>query len=138
MHPEQQLLVHQQKSDELSLRLTLAIKRVMIQAQQQPKQLQQRLDRLTPIKTITAHQTQVKQLTQRLTYAMQNKIQHKSELFVHLIEQLHLVSPLATIARGYSVTRNIEHKVISSVVQVAVDDEINIQVSDGLITAKVV
>jgi len=138
VHPEQQLLVHQQKSDELSLRLTLAIKRSMLQAQQQPKQLQQRLNQLSPGKKITEHRAQIKQLKQRLTYAMQNKVQHKSELFVHLIEQLQLVSPLATIARGYSVTRNTEHKVISSVAQVAIDDEINIQVTDGLITAKVV
>ena len=138
VHPQQQLLVHQQKSDELSLRLTLAIKRSMLQAQQQPKQLQQRLNQLSPVKKISEHQVQVKQLKQRLTYAMQNKIQHKGELFVHLIEQLQLVSPLATIARGYSVTRNTEHKVISSVAQVAVDDEINIQVTDGLITAKVI
>lgn len=137
-HPQQQLLVHQQKSDELSLRLTFAIKRAMIQAQLQPKQLQQRLNQLSPVKKITEHQAQVKQLTQRLTYAMQNKVQHKSELFVHLIEQLQLVSPLATIARGYSVTRNTEHQVISSIMQVAIDDEINIQVTDGLITAKVV
>lgn len=138
VHPEQQLLVHQQKSDELSLRLTLAIKRSIIQAQQQPKQLQQRLNQLSPVKKITEHQAQVKQLKQRLTYAMQNKVQHKSELFVNLLEQLQLVSPLATIARGYSVTRNTKHEVISSVAQVAIDDEINIQVTDGLITAKVV
>ena len=138
VHPEQQLLVHQQKSDELSLRLTLAIKRSIIQAQQQPKQLQQRLNQLSPVKKITEHQAQVKQLKQRLTYAMQNKVQHKSELFVNLLEQLQLVSPLATIARGYSVTRNAKHEVISSVAQVAIDDEINIQVTDGLITAKVV
>jgi exodeoxyribonuclease VII large subunit len=138
VHPEQQLLVHQQKSDELNLRLIQAMKRLMIQAKQQPDQLQQRLNQLSPVKKISEHQLQVNQLKQRLTYTMQNNLQHKSELFVHLIEQLQLVSPLATIARGYSVTRNIEHKIIRSVTQVAVDDEINIQVNDGSIKAKVV
>ncbi len=137
VHPEQQLRVQQQKADELNARLSQAIKRLMLQVEQQPKQLKQRLAQLSPIKKITAQQTQVQQLEQRLTYAMQSSLQHKSELFVHLIEQLHLVSPLATIARGYSVTRDVEHKVISSVTQLAINDEISVQVTDGIISAKI-
>ncbi len=138
VHPEQQLLVHQQKSDELNLRLTQVIKRLIAQAQHKPKQLQQRLNRLSPNKQLIENQAQATQLKQRLTYAMQSNLQHKSELFVHLIEQLQLVSPLATIARGYGVIRNTEQKVISSVAQVAINDEITVQVTDGSINAKVI
>lgn len=138
VHPEQQLRVHQQKSDELNLRLASAMKRAMMQSQQRPKQLQQRLSQLSPIKTIAEQQVQIKQLNQRLILAMQYKMQHNTELFVHLIEQLQLVSPLATIARGYSVTRNAEDKVISSVAQVSSDDRLTIQLTDGVINAKVV
>ncbi len=138
VHPEQQLLVHQQKSDELNLRLTQAIKRLMVQAQHQPMQLQQRLIRLSPNKHIVEEKIKVKQLIQRLTYAMQSNLQHKSERFVHLIEQLQLVSPLATIARGYSVIRDTENNVISSVTQITVNDEISVQVTDGSIKAKVI
>jgi len=137
VHPEQQLRVQQQKSDELNLRLSQVIKRLMLQAAQQPNQLQQRLNQLSPLKRITEQQAQVKQLKQRLLYAMQNNLQHKSEWFIHLIEQLNLVSPLATIARGYSVTRNADNKVISSVTQLKVDNEIRVQVADGLIIANV-
>lgn len=138
VHPEQQLLMHQQKSDELKLRLAKALKRIMVQSSNKPTQLQQRLSLLSPVKQITEHHYQIKQLTQRLTYAMQNKVQHKSELFVHLIEQLQLVSPLATIARGYSVARDADLNVINSVTQVNTGDEISIQVTDGSIKAKVV
>jgi len=137
VHPEQKLLVHQQKSDELNLRLTQVMKRVMIQAQHQPQQLQQRLNQLSPSKKIIESQINITQLNQRLTYAMQNNLQHKSESFVHLIEQLQLVSPLATIARGYSVTRNKDDRVVHSTAQIAINEEINIQVSDGSIKAKV-
>ncbi len=69
---------------------------------------------------------------------MQNNLQHKSELFVHLIEQLQLVSPLATIARGYSVTRNEKQHVISSITQVSKGEEISVQVTDGSISAQVI
>ncbi|OUR62912.1 exodeoxyribonuclease VII large subunit [Colwellia sp. 39_35_sub15_T18] len=137
VHPEQQLRLQQQKSDELNARLSHAIKRLMSQAEQQPKQLKQRLELLSPIKKITAQQIKLQQLKQRLAYAMQNNLQHKSELFVHLIEQLNLVSPLATIARGYSVTRDAEKKVISSVAQLTINDEISVQVADGIINAKI-
>lgn len=137
VHPEQQLLVHQQRADELKLRLTHAVNRLITQTKYQPNQLQQRLNRLSPNKQITEHQVQVKQFEQRLINALQSNLQHKSELFVHLIEQLQLVSPLATIARGYSVIRNIEHEVISSVTQVSANDEISVQVTDGSIKAKV-
>ena len=137
VHPEQQLLIQQQKSDELSLRLTQVMKRVMQQAKQTPNQLQQRLSQLSPLKSINDKQTHTKQLEQRLNIALQNTMQHKQESFVHLIEQLQLVSPLATIARGYSVSRDVNQKVISSVTELAINDEMSVQVSDGLIQARI-
>jgi len=137
VHPEQQLRVQQQKSDELNARLHQVIKRLMLQVEQQPKQLKQRLTQLSPAKKITEQQIQRQKLEQRLTYAMQSSLQHKSELFVHLIEQLHLISPLATIARGYSVIRDTEKKVISSVTQLTINDKISVQVADGIINAKI-
>lgn len=137
VHPEQQLQMHQQKSDELKLRLTQAIARSMTQVKIQPMQLQQRLNLLSPDKKITDNKLQVQQLTQRLIHATQHSVQYKGELFVHAIEQLHLVSPLATIARGYSVTRNAQMKVITSITQVSQGEEISIQIKDGTISAKV-
>lgn len=137
VHPEQQLMVYQQKSDELNLRLMQAIKRFRVDIKQQPQQLTQRLNRLAPDKKILAYQSSVELLKQRLINANRNSSQQRSKRFLHLIEQLHLVSPLATIARGYSVTRNSEQKVISKVSDVSVNDEITIQISDGSINAKV-
>jgi exodeoxyribonuclease VII large subunit len=137
VHPEQQLRIHQQKSDELSLRLTQVINRLLQSTKHKPQQLDQRLNRLAPNKKIDEYQTKVKQLKQRLIYAKQNHLQHKNKLFVHVIEQLQLVSPLATIARGYGVVRDKDRKVVSSVTQVSTDNEISVQISDGVIKAKV-
>jgi len=137
VHPEQQLRVQQQKHDELSLRLSQAVQRLMAQSTQQPIQLQQRLIQLSPVKTITKQQKQTNQQEQRLIHAMQNSLQHKRESFVHLIEQIQLVSPLATIARGYSITRSKNNKVINSIAQVSLNDEIMVQVTDGSFKARV-
>jgi len=138
VHPEQQLQLQQQKADELALRLQQAMKRNLQQAMIKPTQLQQRLTHLAPNKKIKLQRQDLKQNEQRLIHAMHNNIQHKSEQFVHLIEQLQLVSPLATIARGYSVTRNNNNKVINKIAQVSINDKISVQLSDGKIQAKVI
>jgi len=137
VHPEQQLQVQQQKHDELSQRLSIVIQRLMAQSIQQPQQLQQRLKQLSPLKIITEQHNQVKRQEQRLLNAMKKGLHHKRESFVHLIEQIQLVSPLATIARGYSITRSENNEVINSISQVALNDEITVQVTDGSIKARV-
>jgi len=137
VHPEQQLQVQQQKHDELSQRLSIVIQRLMAQSIQQPQQLQQRLKQLSPLKIITEQHNQVKRQEQRLLNAMKKGLHHKRDSFVHLIEQIQLVSPLATIARGYSITRSENNEVINSISQVALNDEITVQVTDGSIKARV-
>ncbi|WP_057832505.1 exodeoxyribonuclease VII large subunit [Colwellia sp. TT2012] len=138
VHPEQQLQLQQQKADELALRLKQAMKRNIVQLQGKPAQLSQRLLQQSPTKVIQLQQQQVSLNKQRISQAMQNTLQHKSERFVHLLEQLQLVSPLATIARGYSVTRNKNNAVITKVAQVSKGEEISVQLSDGHINARVI
>jgi len=137
VHPEQQLLAQQQNADELQLRLTQVMKRLMLQVMQKPQQLQHRLHQLSPNKKITDQQLQTKQNQQRVISAMQKLLQQKSKSFVHLIEQIQLVSPLATIARGYSIARNEKGEMLSSITQVKTDEKILVQISDGTINAKV-
>ena len=48
------------------------------------------------------------------------------------------MSPLATIARGYSITRTEQGKMVKSVKDVEIENNINVEVSDGIIEAKVI
>jgi exodeoxyribonuclease VII large subunit len=137
LHPTQRLQLQQQKLDELYLRLRQTVKHQQILFQQLPSQLQQRLTNINPIKQIREKLSLSKQLELQLITAVKRLQEQRSQRFSHIIEQLHLVSPLATIARGYSVTRNEQGKVISKTTELAVDDFIKVQISDGQITAKV-
>ncbi len=137
VHPQQQIQLQQQKADELSLRLKQAIKRNILHILNKPTQLSQRLLQQSPAKIIQLQQQKVCQNQHRISQAMQSSLQYKGEKFVHLIDQLQLVSPLATIARGYSVTRDSDNKVITKVAQVNKSEEISVQLSDGKINAKV-
>ncbi|GLX79399.1 exodeoxyribonuclease 7 large subunit [Thalassotalea insulae] len=136
-HPEQILRNHQQRADELSLRLTKAILLKTQLAGFPLKQLAQRLQTASPNTKLQQLMMQRQQLDKQLASAANNYLTHQQERFVHLIEQLQLVSPLATIARGYSVSRNQQGKIINSIKDVTVNEQISVQLSDGRIHAQV-
>jgi len=138
VHPERKLQLYQQKSDELNMRLGTAIQRELERFRQAPEKLKKALQYCDPTKKIVLNQIQLSQLDERLKRGLQLLVKTKTENFVSVIEQLNIVSPLATIARGYSVSRNSKAQVIRSIEQIKVGDNISIQVSDGSITAQVI
>ncbi|MBA6350700.1 exodeoxyribonuclease VII large subunit [Colwellia sp. BRX9-1] len=138
VHPERKLQQHQQKSDELNIRLDKAIKRELARFKQKPEKLVRDLQHVDPTKVIIQHQSTLRHLDDRLQRALDVSVKNKSEHFVSIIEQLHIVSPLATIARGYSVSRNSHQQIVRTKDQVSIGDEISIQVSDGRILSQVI
>ena len=138
VHPERKLQQHQQKSDELTMRLDKAIQRELERFRRTPEKLAQALQQCDPTKQILLNKNQISQLDERLKRGLQLLIKTKSEHFVSIIEQLNIVSPLATIARGYSVTRNSKHQVIRSTTQVEVGETLTIQVNDGSVYSQVI
>lgn len=138
LHPAQKLTVQQQKFDELSFRLNHNLQQLKTRLSLQSTQLNKRLLLQSPLKAIQNNQQKVNALEVRLINAIQATNKNKQNQFKHTIEQLHLVSPLATITRGYSVTKSAKGKVITSIEQARIDEEISVQVTDGFISAKVV
>ena len=138
VHPEQQLQNKQQKSDELSMRLHGLIIRELDQLKHKPKYLKQRLLNASPTNHIKQNLKQSTTLKAKLISAQQRLLIAKQESFAHQCEQLHMVSPLATIARGYSITRDDEGKMIKSINDINIDTNIKVEVSDGVIDAKVI
>ncbi|WP_426358593.1 exodeoxyribonuclease VII large subunit [Pseudocolwellia sp. HL-MZ19] len=137
LHPAQKLTVQQQRFDELSFRLNNNLKQLKSRLALQKDQFDQRLLLQSPHKNIQNKQQQISRLKARLIHAIQSTNKSKQNQFKYTIEQLHLVSPLATIARGYSVTKNDKKKVITSVSQTQVGDNVSIQLIDGFISATV-
>lgn len=64
---------------------------------------------------------------------MKQQIQSRQQALAALARQLDSISPLQTIQRGYSVTKNSSTAVITSVSQVKTGEEINTVVTDGVI-----
>ena len=137
LHPAQRLTVQQQKFDELSFRLNNNLHQLKTRLSQQKEHYERRLLLQSPLSKIHRNQQNVSALHLRLISAMQIHNTNKQNQFKFTIERLNLVSPLATIARGYSVTKNTDGKIITSIGKTRVGDNISIQLVDGDISAKV-
>ncbi len=75
-------------------------------------------------------------LKQKLENNIQNVLENEQHRYLHALNKLEILNPLLTIKRGYSITRNQDH-VVTSIQQVKPHDKIEIEVTDGLIEARV-
>jgi len=73
----------------------------------------------------------------RLSAVSENYLGRKREAFVRLTAKLDAMSPLKVLSRGYSMTRNAEGKVIKSIGDVAVGDELIVTLTDGKMRTEV-
>lgn len=74
--------------------------------------------------------------------AIQNSITNiykdKKSKAMNLISKLDALSPLKTLTRGYSIVTSIEGKVVKSVKELKVDNEIELRFCDGKTKAKII
>ena len=129
VHPKQQLQVKRENLE----RVTSQLKRNVTQKLKwQSSQLLQTQSRLqAPTKRIKRKSDSVSALSQRLQRAQANQLQRKTLAFSSLGDQLNLVSPLATLDRGFSIARDSNNKILRRAEQVQKDDQITVQLSDG-------
>lgn len=99
--------------------------------------LQNRLSQTQPLQRISRLQIQQEQLNQRLTRGMASFLKQNQQQHRALLQQLQTVSPLATLARGYSITTDSQGKVIDNSEQLSQGDLITTRFAHGEIVAKV-
>ncbi|HLI88076.1 MAG TPA: exodeoxyribonuclease VII large subunit [Ktedonobacteraceae bacterium] len=96
------------------------------------------LQRVSPRGLIDRRRQQLDDATERLQTLMQHSISLRGERLHGLVRQLHSLSPLLTIARGYAIVRrDADQALVSSVQQVRAGDRLTIQVQDGQIPVEV-
>lgn len=137
LHPKRRLEQQQQRLDELQLRLTASIKRNVLSAQQQQQYLDKSLRQLSPGKVLTQQKQYISQLEQRLKQAQQQQLKQHKQRLAQLSSQLNTVSPLATLARGYSITFDEKQQVVTSSSQLKSGDKVAIKLAEGGFDAQV-
>ncbi|NBD01388.1 exodeoxyribonuclease VII large subunit [Atlantibacter hermannii] len=136
-HPQLRLARQQTTLERLRQRLNNAVENRLRQGTQQQQRVTQRLYQQQPQGRIHRAQTRVQQLEYRLSQAITARLGGTRQRFGTAIAQLEAVSPLATLARGYSVTTATDGKVLKKTKQVKAGDVLTTRVEDGLIESQV-
>ena len=73
-------------------------------------------------------------LINKLRHAIKISLDYNTSLYTNLLGKIEVLNPIKTLKRGYSISR-INEKVIQSVKDVKANDNIKIEVCDGVIDA---
>jgi len=131
-HPQSRLQQQMQHADGLENRLNLAIRYPLDLAASRLTQMHSRLHAVSPDGRINRCQQQLGFLQNRVKQTMRNQINESSQTLSGLSRTLNSVSPLATLGRGYSITRKLpDGNILTSVTGLNNGDAINTRLSDG-------
>ena len=137
-------LVTQAKA-ELAEHLEALVSRLRSPIVYKLQELTQRLDHAfssrllqKPAAFVETLQEDVRALHERLRQILANQSEHWEKDLRHLVEKLHLLSPLATLSRGYAIVRTTPgRRVLTQADQVKPQDPIEIQLHQGRVYAQV-
>ncbi|MDF2183698.1 exodeoxyribonuclease VII large subunit [Grimontia hollisae] len=136
-HPKARIQHQAQQLDELKRRLHQSMRyRLQTDAQRLDRALE-KLERYSPANQIPGQKAQLGYMEQRLIDAMRRQLRQHQHALALKMETLDAVSPLATLARGYSITRNERGEVIRSVSMLKSGDQIISSFGDGEIQSTV-
>jgi exodeoxyribonuclease VII large subunit len=93
---------------------------------------------IQPLALIDEHLQDIDVLRERLQQAAANRMSHWDKDLRHVLQKLHLLSPLATLSRGYAIAfTSPERRVVKSAAALKPKDLIEIQLHEGRVHAEV-
>lgn len=137
-HPGRRLLEQAQRLDLLELRLARAMQRQRLQAARQLQTLQKRLLLQSPERLLAGRRQLATALMQRLTQAIRTSLKDRRLTLGSHAHALQAVSPLATLARGYSITTTADGHVVTGFGQLKPGATIRTRLAEGSIESTVV
>ena len=97
---------------------------------------QMQLRYLSPVNQIQEKRTHLMNLEEQLEYAMKQSLSSNKHRLAIYIEQLRGLSPLDKLSQGYAFVENRQGQVIHDIRQVKQEDELQIYLQNGRISAK--
>ena len=135
--PDRLLAEQSQHVDRLELRLTRAWRMRTERSNSGLALLEQRLQSQSPNQRLTRVEQQLTDRTHRLLRAVKAVMAAKSANLSQLTRSLDTVSPLATLARGYSISYDAKGALLRSAKQAEAGAKLSTKVADGLIISTV-
>lgn len=130
-HPTYRLQRQSQQLDDTEMRLQRAIQRYISTQREHIGQQYHQLQLHSPVQTLAKQQHRLAKSEQRLLDVMEKKLLRTAHRLTLAAEKLDAVSPLATLKRGYSITRNSSGKVIHRACDLKTGDQLITRVADG-------
>ena len=123
--------------DEYNRRLTRSMDQKIMMLRTQISQYQRTLKYLSPQNQIREKQQYLMNLEERMLRAIKQQITNKRRSLEWYIGRLKGLSPLDKLNQGFSYVSDKEGRAVRSITQVRTEEELQIQVTDGMILAKV-
>ncbi|ENG2948562.1 exodeoxyribonuclease VII large subunit [Enterobacter cloacae] len=136
-HPQLRLARQQTVLERLRQRMNFALDNQLKRAMSRQQRVTQRLNQQNPQPKIYRAQTRIQQLEYRLAETVRARLSTTRERFGNAVTHLEAVSPLSTLARGYSVTTATDGKVLKQTKQVKAGDVLTTRLSDGWVESEV-
>jgi exodeoxyribonuclease VII large subunit len=138
LHPGQRLRQQQQRLDEWERRLHQTMTRRHERGAERLARLRSRLLGQTPAHRLDRLRLRQHNLGQRLDRGMQQGLQNQAQRLGRAADTLDAVSPLATLNRGYSISRLPGGEVLRDSAQTKPGEQVETRLARGRILCKVV
>lgn len=137
-HPGRRLQERAQRLDESEQRLRLAWRATLREHQASVQHASARLQRHDPSERIRALAAQQTQLAQRLTNSWRRILADRTQHLQSLGRELHAVSPLATLDRGYAIVQTTgDITVVRTWSQVEIGDRVTARLGKGRLGCRI-
>ena len=133
VYPEYSEIVNRIITDKK--RTIIAIKNYIDRRRQYVEKLKAAKLEKVPLDKINRYRIIIDNILSKSESSIKYKVEKYRTRCIKSISKIDALSPLKTLTRGYSVTENIEGKVIKSIKDVNKDDNIKIKLIDGKIEA---
>jgi exodeoxyribonuclease VII large subunit len=136
-HPQLRLARQQTVLDRLRQRMNFALDNQLKKTTHRQQRVIQRLNQQNPQPRIYRAQTRIQQLEYRLAQTLRAQLSTTRERFGNAVTHLEAVSPLSTLARGYSVTTAADGKLVKKTKQLNAGDTLTTRLEDGVVESEV-
>ncbi|MET0068026.1 MAG: exodeoxyribonuclease VII large subunit [Candidatus Thiodiazotropha sp.] len=138
-HPRQRTQQRAQQLDELGIRLRNALERRLLMYRHRLSQADHRLISQSPEKRLTQLRNTYQMLEERLGRGIGQRIELRRNRLHQLARDLHTLSPLNTLGRGYAlVTRDRDGKILRSQAEAKPGERVTARLSQGRLHCEVI
>ena len=138
LHPQHQLAQLAQQFDHLESRALRAVRDRQRHAISRLKAARLLLNHTDPRQRLAANRRDLTLISQRMRRGIHDALQQQRQRLAFSTSGLQVVSPLATLARGYSITRGERGELVADPTQVHIGEHISTRVSGGEIYSSVI